>query len=329
MMQQPKVSMIIPLYNVEKFVKRCVQCIKEQTYQNIEVIFVNDGSTDNTAVVCKNCISKLDNFQLISTDNQGVSSARNTGVSKASGEYVIFADADDFFFEDYIEYLVRLALKYGADIAMCDYRKQKANELKLKNPPKKKYEKVYSITEALENISYRKELSGSPYAKLIKRQTAEQICYNEKVYYYEDYLYICDAIIKSKKIVFGNSVKYLYLQHPQSSTHKYDCEKCIKSWEEFMICTDKYKQYYPKLIGGFRSKELAVSLDMLKRIHKQGYDETLIRKYVRENSSLVAKDNENTKLKRLLAFCASININMTVVMGRSALRLLSAVGREL
>ena len=326
---KPKVSMIIPLYNVEKFVGRCVQCIKNQTYQNIEVIFVNDGSTDNTAVVCEKCISGMDNFQMISTDNRGVSSARNTGVSKAVGEYVVFADADDFFFEDYIEYLVQLALKYDADIAMCDYRKQKADELKLKNPPKKIYEKVYSITEALENVSYRKELSGSPYAKLIKRTTAEQICYNEKVYYYEDYLYICDAIINSEKVVFGNNVKYLYLQHPQSSTHKYDCEKCVKSWEEFMICTDKYKQCYPELIGGFRSKELAVSLDMLKKMYKRGYEEAMIREYVKENSFLVARDTRNTTLKRLLALCAGINIDMAVVMGRSALRLLSAVGWEL
>ena len=328
-MKKPMVSLIIPLYNAEDYIDNCISCIKQQTYEDIEVIFINDGSTDNTAIVCEEKMKNLTNAQLISMDNQGVSAARNIGMANASGDYFVFADADDYFFDDYIEYLVNLIMKYDADLAMCDYRKQKASESKIKKISKKTYEKSYTAVKALENVSYRKELSGSPYGKIISRKVAGSIRFNEKVYYYEDYLYVCDAIMHSNITAFGNGVKYLYLQHAKSSTHKFDCEKCIKSWNEFMVCVDHFEELYPEIQGGFQSKALAVSLDMLRKIYKKGYDETLIRQYIQKNSLSVAKDKKCTKLKRMLAVCSSINIDFTINFGEMVLKVLKHIGCEL
>ena len=323
---EPLVSLIIPMYNSEKYIKNCVACIKRQNYKNLEVFLINDGSTDNTVELCQKYIKDMNNVRLITIKKQGVSVARNVGLNNANGDYIAFADADDFFFEDYIEYLVHLALKYDADIAVCNYRKQKADGLKLKNPPKKIYEKVYSITEALENVSYRKELSGSPCAKLIRKQTAEQIRFNEQMAYSEDYLYVCNAINVSNRIVFSNSIKYLYLQHGESATHKSQRLKRIQSWQALIENLDIYINMYPEISNCFYSKGIAVSINLLRGFSCNiETEKTDIKKYIKKNSLRVAKDKNNTLKRRIMALMVYVNTDYTIFLFAKGLRMLEKI----
>ena len=116
-----KISIIVPIYNSEKFLDKCINSIINQTYNNIEIILVNDGSTDNSLNICKK-FSKLDNrICLINKENGGVSSARNKGLELVSGDYVGFVDSDDYVSLDMYEKLLRAILKSNADIAECGY----------------------------------------------------------------------------------------------------------------------------------------------------------------------------------------------------------------
>ena len=114
---QPLISVIIPAYNAEKYISKCIESIQNNTYKNLEIIIVNDGSKDNTRQVVEGVSDSR--IRLINQENGGVSKARNTGLDNATGEYIAFIDSDDYISEDYFEVLLTACNKSGADIAAC------------------------------------------------------------------------------------------------------------------------------------------------------------------------------------------------------------------
>ncbi len=117
-MKTPKVSLIIPVYNFEKYIASTLESVFQQTYPNIEIIVVNDGSQDQSQQIVSDFQNSHDNLRLINQDNKGVSVARNTGIEATNGEYILFSDADDLLNPDYVLYLVKNAIEYDADISI-------------------------------------------------------------------------------------------------------------------------------------------------------------------------------------------------------------------
>lgn len=115
-------SVIVPVYKVEPFLKRCVDSIIHQTYKNLEIILVDDGSPDNCGAICDEYANKDDRIKVIHKENGGQSSARNVGIAIAKGDYIAFVDSDDWIDSDMYETLIGLAEKYDADIAEGSYR---------------------------------------------------------------------------------------------------------------------------------------------------------------------------------------------------------------
>ena len=114
------ISVIIPIYNCERLLSRCLDSILTQSYNDFEVLLVNDGSTDGTANVCKEYVEKTEGkFRYIEKVNGGVSSARNIGINNANGEYICFVDADDYVHQDYLKCLYVSACECDADLVMC------------------------------------------------------------------------------------------------------------------------------------------------------------------------------------------------------------------
>ena len=115
------ISVVVPIYNVEKYLKTCIETIIKQTYKNIEIILVNDGSTDNSLQICNEFKEKEKRIKVINKKNGGLSDARNIGLKKAKGKYICFIDSDDFINEKYIEELHSLIIKNNAQIAICSF----------------------------------------------------------------------------------------------------------------------------------------------------------------------------------------------------------------
>lgn len=120
-MVRPLISVIIPVYNTEQFLPVCLDSVIGQTYKNLEIIIINDGSVDNSMDICEQYALHDQRIKIISQSNRGLSAARNTGIDNACGEYIIFVDSDDYISLDTIEMLLRIMLEYNADCSICGY----------------------------------------------------------------------------------------------------------------------------------------------------------------------------------------------------------------
>ena len=118
----PLISIIIPAYNIENYIAKCLDSLLNQTYKNLEIIVVDDGSSDNTGKIVDDYVLRYKNIKAIHKKNGGVSSARNSGIDVANGEYIGFVDGDDIVDKEMFEILMDNAIKYEADISHCGYK---------------------------------------------------------------------------------------------------------------------------------------------------------------------------------------------------------------
>lgn len=114
-----KVTVVVPVYNVERYLKRCIESLKNQTLKEIEIVLINDGSKDKSGEICNEYASKYENIKVIHQLNRGLSGARNTGIKVAQGEYIGFVDSDDYVEKDMFERLYNQAKEYSCEIACC------------------------------------------------------------------------------------------------------------------------------------------------------------------------------------------------------------------
>lgn len=205
-----KVSIVVPVYNAQNYLRLCLLSIENQTHKNIEVILIDDGSVDSSAEICRKMTKKDKRFQLIRSSNQGPSLARNAGLDVATGEYVAFVDADDLIALDYIEYLLRLAMETKAEVSTCMLTLT-SRELESSNTGKYiTYDWERSICEIL----YSKDniINGS-FCKLFKTSLFDDIRFDQNVYYAEDLLMNYFVFKNTKSICIGLDKKYYYRIH--------------------------------------------------------------------------------------------------------------------
>ena len=213
---KPLISVIVPIYNVEKYLRKCVDSILNQTYENLEIILVDDGSTDNCPKICDYYQKKDKRIRVIHKENGGLSDARNCGLDIAKGEYVGFVDSDDFIHHRMFELLLKYLLENNADISICNYTKVTEVDLKIDENIELKEINCYSKKEFIKKLVQE---DGGKYIvawnKLYKRKIFDQLRfpYGRQ---HEDEFIIHHVIDLSKKIVCINEYLYYYLQRNNS-----------------------------------------------------------------------------------------------------------------
>lgn len=318
-MKQPLISIIVPIFNGAQYIHGLIQMIKAQTYKNLEILLVDDGSTDATAELCEQCTRKDASFVLLKKENGGASSARNYGLRKAHGDFIAFIDADDYIFPEYLEYLYNLLLKYNADLSCCEYYKMWDTE-KIPNLEKNGREIVFQTSEAMENLLYRKNLIGSPALKLYRRDALKNVFFPEDIIYGEDTIFTWNAIKQCKCVVYGAQVLYIYYQHLVSMTHSTDVAQCKKAWDAHMkdILEDA-TQRGGKIMDAARAKLFILAIDYACRIWKEpdtkNFRQELL-KYISTVDFAVLKDKNCKPMNRLLALLACMNASMMIRMCR-------------
>ena len=215
------ISVIVPVYNVEKYLEECLDSIQNQTYSNIEVILVNDGSLDNSKDICEKYCKEDNRFKLINQANQGQSVARNHGVAASTGEFIAFVDSDDIIRQDYLEVLIRY-MSEEVDIVESQFtvhKKEFFNE---------NYKEINIIfrgdSEDAVKAVPKHVLSVNPVTKLYRRSVVEAVPYLEGLIF-ED-IYSGVGMLKYiRRIIKSDYTGYYYRQHGTSTMHRTFTEK--------------------------------------------------------------------------------------------------------
>ncbi|KAB5599033.1 glycosyltransferase family 2 protein, partial [Vibrio parahaemolyticus] len=218
MKKEALVSVIIPMYNVEKYIESCVRSVLEQTYVNIELILIDDGSPDKSGEIAE-CLALNDKrIQVIRKQNEGVSRARNIGIENSNGEYLVFVDSDDYLEPEYISYMMNLAKNSGAEFAMSkNCRLFPVNEVAEKE--KNDFVEVWSPERATAELLYPGKIEIGCWNKLFSKSfiVTNNIKFPENLYMGEGLNFIVNAAQKSNKICVGSRKVYNYRKDNQQS----------------------------------------------------------------------------------------------------------------
>jgi glycosyltransferase involved in cell wall biosynthesis len=213
-----KISVIVPIFKVERYLAKCIESLLNQTYNNLEIILVNDGSPDRCGEICDHFAARDNRIKVIHKQNGGLSDARNIGVKNAKGEYISFIDSDDYIHPEYYEFLVYLLKKYDADISQCDYDLVYEDSLILRDHRKDDYkEMVYEgsldILNNLYNDNYGKTVMV--WNKLYRRELFKGVTFPVgKIH--EDELTTYKILFGANRLVISDRIMYYYLQRTTS-----------------------------------------------------------------------------------------------------------------
>lgn len=226
-----EISIIVPVYNVEKYLRKCVESILNQTFKDFELILVDDGSPDNSGAICDQYAKGDARVRVIHKENGGLSSARNAGIEIAKGKYLGFVDSDDYIAEDMYEILYDNVIKENAELSICGiYHVYEGKE------PKQKSENymVLNRDEAMVLIFHGNQISDHAVNKLYKKSIFSELRYpNGK--YHEDSFTIVGILDQCEKVVIDTKQKYYYYHRDDSITSQIFSEKhleYITAWEQ-------------------------------------------------------------------------------------------------
>lgn len=217
-MKIPKISVVIPVYNTEKYLRACLSSVVNQTYSNIEIIIINDGSSDNSTLICEEYSKSDERITFIDKDNEGVSVARNIGITLAKGEWIYFLDSDDFLDFDAFEKLINIASDTNCDVIQFGLRRLKAGSIVGENKPSN-YQEYQDLELFLEENELKPVAAWLHFIKssVIKNN---KIKFNEKLKHNEDMLFVYSFYCHSKKIVVVNDIIHNHVLREDSVSHK-------------------------------------------------------------------------------------------------------------
>ena len=208
------ISVIVPVYNAEKYLQKCLDSILEQTYQNLEIIIINDGSTDNSGQICQEYEKQDDRIIYIEKENSGVSDTRNAGMDRMTGTYVTFVDSDDWLEPNYVKFLYEKVIDHKADIVVGNYTSfNESNSVFYFHTSADYYEKVYDNKSIIPCLYDSKELLKSalivPWGKIYKKEIIANLRFPINRIG-EDALFNLKALLDSEKVVYVNKSAYIY-----------------------------------------------------------------------------------------------------------------------
>lgn len=237
------ISVIINVYNGEKYIKKCLDSVVNQTYKNIEIVIVNDKSNDKTLDIIKSYKDKR--IKIINNKNNiGLSLSRNVGIDKASGKYLYFVDVDDFIELDTIEYLYKLIKKYKVKLATCrcldiyDYNYKCVNDTECI--------KLLTKEEMLNRVLLTIDRSGTTWNKLFDRSLFNNIKFENRII--NDVVTTYKLVLECEKIVFSNQIKYYYLRHSDSILGRKNYKHSIDLYDAAIERYNYIDKLYPNLI---------------------------------------------------------------------------------
>ena len=253
-MMGEKISVIVPVYNVEAYLERCVESILQQTYAHFELILINDGSTDSSGQICDHLASQYENIKVHHIENAGVSNARNMGIQLATGSWVTFIDSDDFVTQDYLATLASAVegLNVGFVIAPLHHIK---NGIVTDLPPHSGKTELWSTEETMKELLMTTRTSFFPVAKLFKRDLLADEKFNTNYHLAEDALFLTELLLKTRcSSVFIDKPIYYYDHREGSATTSVN-QHVFDTIEVYKHIIAQVSQAFPDLKPELKNRE--------------------------------------------------------------------------
>ncbi|WPC22383.1 glycosyltransferase [Pediococcus inopinatus] len=214
-----KLSVVIPIYNSENYISRCLESIMNQTFNDYEIIIVDDGSTDNSKLIINRYVLKDERIKYFYIKNHGVSHARNIGIETSSGKYLMFIDADDYCDENYFSNMVNLIQHLQVDVAMSNfYLVQNKNIYPNKLPRLQNKSGILTSDQATTLILLDNGFKGFVWNKIYKRSVVDNLRFDSRYAYLEDMLFNIKVFKNCKNIGYNDSINYYYCQNIGSAS---------------------------------------------------------------------------------------------------------------
>lgn len=233
---QPLISIIIPIYNVEPYLDRCINSILAQTYTNIEIILIDDGSSDNSPQICEDFARKDERVVVIHKKNGGQAEARNQGIDICKGDYISFVDSDDWVEPTYVDRLLKIAQNADADIAICELKRVYSYEDE--KITQKNCLQNYTPNEAVRRLFFKREVSFiGPVCKIYKRHLFNSIRFPVGKFH-EDEFFTYKVFDNATKIIYTSEILYYYYQRADSTMgtpHPYDLLEAEEEQFNFIL----------------------------------------------------------------------------------------------
>ena len=276
-----KISIVVPVYNAEKTIVRCVESLRQQIYPYIEIILVNDGSKDKSLELCQQLKEKDNRIIIINKQNGGVSSARNTGIKSASGKYIMFCDSDDWVMEDYCSYMIEHV--EDRHLVMCGF--EEISDEQVKFVGKENTDKVEKILKK-DFLKYREQGIGRPCNKLFELKIINEynLTFPEDICLGEDLVFVMKYLkYMSSTIIFLHRKLYIYQNQ----------EAITLSKRAPAVSENEY--FYSALSSGIRelSHDDINMLTLCKQIIMQDYEKNFL--FINGNSESIGKKYKHIK----------------------------------
>ena len=311
---QPKLSIVVPVYNVEKVIRKALDSLAGQTLEDIEILLVNDGSTDHSEEICREYAEKDSRIRLFSKPNGGLSDARNYGMERASADVIGFVDSDDYVDLDMFECLLRIKNEHGAQIAvggvrMATYEEEVYLDRAIDG------EKVFNTHDAMAELLYSKRILNSVCNKIFDRSLFDGITFPFGKLYEDEYV-TYRLFDRAEKVAMTDRVFYYYRSNPKSITHKAFSERELNRVYASLLKLDFIQERYPDLrylVEEYLVYDCMMTMSKMERYDSR-YDKLL-------------RDNIRAYWRSFVKGDHSITAKMYVCLARMSPRLAVLCGR--
>lgn len=300
---KPLISIVVPVYNVEKHLRKCVNSIVKQTYSNLEILLIDDGSTDKSGIICDELAGTDSRIKVYHKENGGLSSARNYGIDKTKGEFVGFIDSDDYIDSDMYQHLLSLIIDYNADISMC--RNADVYNGRILPDNIQKTTIVADSEKAIDLVLKGELASVSAVNKLYHRSLFEKLRYPEGKTL-EDAFVIVEILDACNRVVISTEKKYFYVHRGESITTQKYSSKNLDAIEAYKKNYNIIKEKYPGIIETAEMRLCWAHFYVMDRIIYDNSAENeeiknKIREYLVGNIHFIMRNKQFSKGRKLAA----------------------------
>lgn len=303
------ISIIIPIYNAEKYIGRCLESVLAQTHEKLEILIVDDGSSDNSLEICRDYAEKDSRIKVLHKENGGVSSARNLGLKSCSGEYIGFIDSDDYIEKTMYEELLDVAIQNNTGISMCGYYRIIGENKSIQGS----YDDVKTISNVqLMNDIYNYKCMGVLWNKLFKRNVFYSshgtIFFNEQLHFCEDVLMLTTVTKNSENIAVCNKPLYNYLISDGSLCHGEINERKLTLLQALDLIEQQCKKNFPVIMKSAEYFAISNKIGILLKL-KNSCELFDKKKYISDLKKDLKKYVKNCNLKMKLRIFIAVHFS--------------------